>query len=95
MERESTVERLLRLDPAGVYDGMSPGSRAHYRQVVETLAQRGAIAEEEVARATLKLANKAGVFQALDGESATLLPTAAVELSEGANPKPRRLLPGR
>ena len=56
VEEESAVEQTLRRDPAGVYGQMDFESRDRCRQVVERLAQRSSLTEQEVADARLELA---------------------------------------
>ena len=51
VERQSVVERALRRDPAGVYPAMTFESRDKYRQVLEKIAKRSALTEEQVAAA--------------------------------------------
>ena len=63
VERESSLERILRLDPAGIYEHVNPISRAHYRRVVETLAQHSSHSELDVARMAIKLANQKGTVR--------------------------------
>ncbi len=59
VERLSPVERALRRDPAGVYEGMDFATRDLYRHAVERLARRcrpaGAAAEQAVADAAIGL----------------------------------------
>ena len=59
VERMSTVERTLREDPAGVYGGMSFATRDRYRHVVEEVAKKSGLAEEQVARLAIGLAGEA------------------------------------
>jgi len=56
VEGVSTVERTLREDPAEVYPKMEFATRDHYRRVVETIARRSPLAESEVARRAIRLA---------------------------------------
>ena len=49
VEEESAVEQTLRRDPAGIYGRMDFESRDRYRHVVERLARRSPLAEQEVA----------------------------------------------
>jgi hypothetical protein len=56
VERESAVEHILREDPAGIYQRMSFASRDHYRLIVQRLARRSALDEEQVARAAIESA---------------------------------------
>ena len=58
VERQSAVEHILREDPAGIHPRMSFASRDHYRQIVQRLARRSALDEEQVARAAIERARK-------------------------------------
>ncbi len=58
VEGQSAVERILRQDPEGSYKGMDFASRDRYRHVVELLAQRSPLSEEQVAQAAVKLARR-------------------------------------
>ena len=59
VERESAVEHILREDPAGIHQRMSFASRDHYRLIVQRLARRSPLDEEQVARAAIEHARKA------------------------------------
>ncbi len=59
VESMSAVEQKLREDPDEVYPNMDFASRDHYRHVVEKLARYSGLAECEVARKAIQLANKA------------------------------------
>ena len=65
VEQQSAVEHILREDPAGIHQGMSFASRDHYRQVVQRLARRSALDEEQVARAVIEYARKAAASAAV------------------------------
>jgi cellobiose phosphorylase len=56
VEGMSTVERILREDPAGVYGGMDFVTRDLYRHVVEEMAKKSGLAEDELARLAISLA---------------------------------------
>jgi cyclic beta-1,2-glucan synthetase len=56
VETHSATEEILRGDPASVYCRMDFTTRDEYRHVVETLARRLGVGEEEVARAAMMLA---------------------------------------
>jgi len=56
VESMSAVEQTLREDPAGIYPGMDSATRDHYRRTVETIARRSPLAESEVARQAIRLA---------------------------------------
>src|ERR1019366_487003 len=55
-ERTSTVEAVLRRDPAGAYAAMDIATRDRYRHAVEKLARRSTTDEHGVAEAALSLA---------------------------------------
>ena len=59
VERESAVEHILHDDPAGIHPQMSFASRDHYRRIVQRLARRSPLDEEQVARAAIEHARKA------------------------------------
>jgi cyclic beta-1,2-glucan synthetase len=58
-EHVSQVERLLRMDPSGIYARMDFPTRDRYRRAIEQIARRSAQAEEEVAQGAIDLAVKA------------------------------------
>lgn len=58
VERMSIVEQALREDPAGVYSGMGFITRDRYRHVVEEIAKKSGLPENEVARAVVGLAGQ-------------------------------------
>ncbi len=58
-EQVSEVERLLRLDPSGIYPRMDFATRDRYRRSVEQLARRSGQAEEKVAQGAIDLAVRA------------------------------------
>ena len=58
-ERISTVERILREDPAGAYAAMDFPTRDRYRHSIEELARRSGKTELEVARCAVDLAREA------------------------------------
>ena len=64
VERESAVEHILREDPAGIHPLMSFASRDHYRRIVQRLARRSPLDEEQVARAAIEQAQKAAAAAA-------------------------------
>ncbi|MGA8048629.1 MAG: glucoamylase family protein [Burkholderiales bacterium] len=59
VETMSIAERTLREDPAGVYGRMDFATRDHYRHVLEKIARRSGLAEEQVARSCVQLAREA------------------------------------
>jgi cyclic beta-1,2-glucan synthetase len=65
-EKLSHVERLLRLDPSGVYPKMDFDTRDRYRQAIEELARRSGRAEEYVAQHAIELATQAAREAAKD-----------------------------
>ncbi len=58
-EQLSRVERLLRLDPSGVYPKMDFDTRDRYRRAIEELARRSGQAEDQVAQRAIELATQA------------------------------------
>jgi cyclic beta-1,2-glucan synthetase len=58
-EQLSRVERLLRLDPSGVYPKMDFDTRDRYRRAIEEIARRSGQAEEQVAQRAIELASQA------------------------------------
>jgi cyclic beta-1,2-glucan synthetase len=66
-EQLSRVERLLRLDPAGVYSRMDFDTRDRYRRAIEELARRSGQTEDQVAQRALELATQA-VREAADDD---------------------------
>ncbi|CAN5666111.1 hypothetical protein BH23GEM1_BH23GEM1_00170 [soil metagenome] len=56
VESQSTVERVLREDSTGDYARMAFGSRDHYRHVIEGIAKRSELSEEEVAGLAIEMA---------------------------------------
>ncbi|TVQ96208.1 MAG: glycosyl transferase [Spirochaetaceae bacterium] len=58
-EEVSHVERLLRLDPAGVYPGMDFATRDRYRRAIEQNSRRCGQTELQVAQAVIDLACEA------------------------------------
>jgi cyclic beta-1,2-glucan synthetase len=58
-EQLSRVERLLRLDPAGVYPKMDFDTRDRYRRAIEELARRSGQAEDQVVKRAIELATQA------------------------------------
>jgi len=59
VEHHSVVERILREDPARVYAQMSFASRDRYRHVVERIARRSRLNEEQVAQLAVRHARDA------------------------------------
>jgi len=55
LERTSAVERILLLDPAGLYGKMDEATRQRYRHQVCRLARRYGLGEQETARRALSL----------------------------------------
>ena len=62
VERMSAVERTLREDPAGVYGGMDFTTRERDPHVVEEIAKKSGLAEDEVARVAIVLAGEGGLW---------------------------------
>ncbi len=59
VETMSVAERALREDPGGVYGRMDFATRDHYRHVLEKVARRSGLTEEQVARNCVRLAREA------------------------------------
>ena len=60
-ERVSRVELLLREDPAGIYPQMDFATRDRYRRAIEDLHRGSGLAEDEVARLAIEMAEEAGL----------------------------------
>ncbi len=58
VEAMSSVEHVLREDPAGVYAAMDFATRDHYRHVVESLARHSTLSETQVAHAAIQCAKE-------------------------------------
>ncbi len=58
VERHSLVELTLRGDPDGIYAAMDFATRDRYRHSVEDIAKRSGLAEHDVARAAIELAER-------------------------------------
>jgi cellobiose phosphorylase len=58
VENISVVEQTLREDPASVYKKMDFATRDRYRHVVERIARRSPLTENEVAQAAIHLAER-------------------------------------
>jgi cellobiose phosphorylase len=69
VEGQSAVERVLRQDPAGVYERMDFACRDRYRHVVEELARRSPLTEPQVARIAVEHAQDAPGGTGLAAES--------------------------
>ena len=63
VERMSSVEQVLREDPAGVYGKMDFATRDHYRHVVEKIAKSSLLSESEVALKAIGLARGAAAHK--------------------------------
>jgi hypothetical protein len=59
VEELSSVERVLREDPAGTHAGQDFATRDRYRHVVEDIARKASRSESDVARAAVALAEAA------------------------------------
>lgn len=66
VETHSTTEKILRDEPAGVYDRMDFATRDEYRHVVEAMARRFHVDENEVARTAVALAATSWAAQSDD-----------------------------
>ncbi len=71
-EQVSRLDRLLRLDPAGVYSKMDFATRDHFRRSVERSSRRSGQTELEVAQVCLDLASEAQSSEA-GAEASTVL----------------------
>ncbi len=58
VEHQSAIEAILREDPSGYYARMDFATRDRYRHVVERIAKRTGISEENVARQAVELAER-------------------------------------
>jgi len=58
-EQVSSVEKILRFEPAGIYPVMDFATRDSYRQMIEKFAQLSGRSEEEIARTAIELASQA------------------------------------
>jgi len=58
VETMSAVERILRSDPADIYNKMDFATRDRYRHVVEDIARRSPLEEGEVARRAIQFARE-------------------------------------
>ncbi|MGH7664164.1 MAG: GH36-type glycosyl hydrolase domain-containing protein [Gemmatimonadaceae bacterium] len=56
VERQSGMEAELRKDPSGFHEQMTFATRDHYRHVVERIAKRTGLREEDIARRAVALA---------------------------------------
>ncbi|MBL0105351.1 MAG: cyclic beta 1-2 glucan synthetase [Bacteroidetes bacterium] len=70
VEEHSVVEKVLRHDPAGVYPQMDFDTRDQYRHVVEHVAQKSNLPEEEVATIVLRLAEKTAQAKTINDREA-------------------------
>ena len=70
VETMSVAERTLREDPGGVYGRMDFATRDHYRHVLEKIARRSGLAEEQVAHSCLQLAREAAARNDSDDRAA-------------------------
>lgn len=66
VEAHSETEKILRSEPAGAYGRMDFTTRDEYRHVVEALARRRGMDEEEVARTAVSLAAQRHAEQSED-----------------------------
>ncbi|HSM24996.1 MAG TPA: hypothetical protein VK856_09060, partial [Anaerolineaceae bacterium] len=57
-EAHSQVEKILKLDPLGVYQGMDFETRDAYRKKVEYLAERASLGEVEISHLAIELAER-------------------------------------
>jgi cellobiose phosphorylase len=66
VESLSSVEKILREDPAGVYSRMEFATRDHYRRTVEQIARHSSLTESEVARQAVLLAQESTMHKSAD-----------------------------
>jgi cyclic beta-1,2-glucan synthetase len=66
VESLSAVEQTLREDPADIYRGMAFATRDRYRRIVEVIAKRSSLAESDVARQAILLAQASTTSGAVD-----------------------------
>jgi len=71
VEGQSTVEQILRQDPAGVYQQMDFASRDLYRHTIERLSRRSPLTEEQIGRIAVELAQHAASTSAQPTEPYT------------------------
>jgi cyclic beta-1,2-glucan synthetase len=57
VENMSSVEHILRKDPAKIYDKMDFSTRDHYRHIIENIAKNSNLSESEVAENALRFSN--------------------------------------
>jgi cyclic beta-1,2-glucan synthetase len=63
VETMSSVERVLRSDPSGVYPSMDFATRDYYRHAVEQIAKHSPLTEEELAHRAIELATEFAVTE--------------------------------
>jgi cellobiose phosphorylase len=63
VEEMSTVEQILRTDPAGVYPSMDFFTRDRYRHAVEEIAKHSPVTEFDVARKAIRLCEMSAADQ--------------------------------
>ena len=87
VEECSFIERMLRLDPLGIYPEMDFQTRDRYRKTVERLSRRSPLRETEVAEQVLLLTENNKVTQGTEpdqsGRSATLQHVGHYLLGDG------------
>jgi len=66
VETMSVVEQTLGEDPVGMYRGMDFATRDQYRHIVERIAKSSTLAENEVARIAIRLAEKGKGVEGVD-----------------------------
>ena len=57
-EKINSVEEILKLDPANVYDKMDYKTKDYYRQVIKKIAKKSKISEIYIAKKILEIASK-------------------------------------
>ena len=61
VDKMSIVEQTLQEDPAGIYDSMDFTTRDHYRHIVEEIARKSRLSENEVACEAIGLARQGAI----------------------------------
>jgi cyclic beta-1,2-glucan synthetase len=88
VETASTVERILRTDPADIYRQMDFATRDRYRHAVEALARHSNLSESEVAERAVLLAETGARAQGREDRTAHvgyyLIATGRARLEKGS-----------
>ena len=70
VEAMSSIEQILLRDPAGVYYKMDFATRDSYRHVIEKIAKKSFMSEEEVAQSAIRLAEESSVTTSFEDRKA-------------------------